>query len=87
VIAGWVKADGSIAAGDGFTVSHPSTGSYIMSFPPGFRCITGTSTMFGGAAWAVVMVLTDRTMQVNVYTPAQALADGQFTFIAVGVQQ
>jgi hypothetical protein len=36
VIRGYVAADGSITAGTGFTVSHPSTGVYTITFSPNF---------------------------------------------------
>ena len=84
IIAGRVNADGSIAAGDGFTVTKTATGTYQVTFAAGFRPIS----MALGASQAMFAVFLPSTTawQVTTYTTGSVLTDIAFQFIAVGVQ-
>lgn len=88
IIAGRVNADGTIAAGDGFTVAKGGTGGYSVTFAPGFRLLTATASSGGGAAASVQCL----GWASNSFTPAPittgaAFVDAPFTFVAAGVQQ
>ena len=87
IIAGRVNADGSIAAGDGFSVQKTATGTYVLKFATGFRLATITATVVGGAGIVSPFSLTETGVQINVYNNAAASLDFAFAFTAVGVQQ
>lgn len=86
VIAGRVNADGSIAAGDGFTVT-PAGGNYTVTLLPGFRLIAASANPAagGGAFTTTLAAFTERSFLVTMVT-AGAAATQPFSFIAVGVQ-
>jgi hypothetical protein len=88
VIAGRVNADGTIAAGDGFTVSKGGTGNYTITFAPGMRltvAVAGGTLAAGG--WAQTAGYSDRAFTVLTYSTANVATDIAFSFIAVGMQQ
>jgi hypothetical protein len=88
VIAGRVNADGTIAAGDGFSVQKTGTGVYVIVFPPGFRVVSGT-TSFGAQIpndTTAVGAFTSSSMSVWPMTGATGI-DAAFSFIAVGIQR
>ena len=88
IIAGRVNADGSIAAGDGFTASLTSTGIFALTFPSTFRLIGVTASSMGGDRVIDVVAVTGNTAQINSYVGNTAALDSQpFLFVAVGVQQ
>jgi hypothetical protein len=82
-----VNADGSIAAGDGFTVVKFATGQYTVTLAPGFRYVSATVTSTTTNQIAALATPTERSFGVNFYTTAAALVDTAFTFTAVGTQQ
>jgi hypothetical protein len=87
IIAGRVNADGTIAAGDGFTSVRNSIGNYTITFAPGFRIISYQATPAAGVPrflYAAPYGASSVTM--GLATAANALADDAFAFIAVGVQ-
>jgi hypothetical protein len=87
VIAGRVNADGSVAAGDGFTVVKTGTGAHTLTFGPGFRFLSVSGQMIGGAGFMAVVSSAERSVNIQMYNTAAAATDLGFTFIAVGVQQ
>jgi len=89
IVAGRVNSDGSIAAGDGFTVQKAGAGSYTVTFPPGFRLISCTANAAGtpNVITAVFDTWTDRSVRVATLNISFSPLDGVFTFAAVGVQQ
>lgn len=88
IIAGRVNADGSIAAGDGFTVVKTATGIYAISLPSGFRLIAATASVWGTSNFfAQTANYAERSFEVRGLTTAAAAQDTTFTFVAVGVQQ
>jgi hypothetical protein len=86
IIAGRVNADGSIAAGDGFTVQKTAVGVYALTFAPGFRVVSLSAVpvlqpVFLGANPAA------SPCTVSALSSAGSPGDFAFTFTAVGVQQ
>lgn len=88
IIAGRVNADGSIAAGDGFTVQKTGTGGYTVTLAAGFRLVAAPTAGAAGGLWvAVTSAFTDRSFVVGTYTTGtNSAADIAFTFIAAGIQ-
>jgi hypothetical protein len=88
IIAGRVNNDGSIAAGDGFTVQLAATGTFVLTFAPGFR-VTGIGTAVWQASTGFIVVdsATAGTVTIKTYTSANVLANFNWSFVAVGVQQ
>jgi len=87
IIAGRVNADGSIAAGDGFTVQKGTTGLYTILLPAGFRTIS--ATVSGNQTNQVAGINPNSATQLSVATffaTTGALVDLAFGFVAVGVQ-
>ena len=87
IIAGRVNADGSIAAGDGFSVQKTGTGTYVITMAPGFRLLSvvTSATIVNQAAAGAVQ--NDRVFNINVFLCSTgALSDQPSCFTAVGVQ-
>jgi hypothetical protein len=89
IIAGRVNADGSIAAGDGFTVQKAATGIYNVFFPSSFRVIAASANRGDAPAGAAASIsLSAQAIAVTMFATNTATnTDLPFTFIAVGVQQ
>lgn len=88
VVGGRVNGDGSINAGDGFSISKTGTGSYNIIFGPGFKLVSlVAANMTASNRWVVTSAYTDRSVQVTVLNSAAAVVDDAFSFIAMGVQQ
>lgn len=90
IIAGRVNADGSIAAGDGFTVVRSSTGSYIVTFSSGFRLIAADVTPASAGGTVVggyALAYTERSVNMQTILGTGAGTDVGLSFIAAGVQQ
>lgn len=90
LVGGRVGGDGSIIAGEGFSVFRSSAGVYVVTITvPDFRLISAVSTAVGGPGWANVHSagITQRTFQVLGYTTAAAASDVLFNFVAIGAQQ
>jgi len=89
IIAGRVNSDGSIAAGDGFTVQKTATGNYVVTITaPGFRVVSVTMsayvtavTAFGGNSAPSATGFVAWTLNT-----AGSAVDGAWGFVAVGVQ-
>jgi hypothetical protein len=88
VIAGRVNADGSIAAGDGFSCRKNGTGRYLLDFAPGFRVVAGTAsalTVTSGLAAALV-VNSGAQAEAWLVNGTNVQVDTAFSFVAVGAQ-
>lgn len=87
VVSGRINADGSIAAGEGFTVIKGTTGVYNISMPSGFRLIAVTTATAAGGNQVVAMdTFTEKSFIVRIYQAASVTAvDSPFTFIATGM--
>lgn len=93
LIAGIVNVDGTISSGSGFTVLHPSTGEYVISFPAGTwnadtsPAITVTPVAFFNVfAVATISPASDGGATITIDESGSAglatPSDGSFTFIA-----
>lgn len=88
IVAGRVNADGSIAAGDGFTVAKAGTGLYDITFGAGFRLLSIVPVVSNGnTRIPSTLNYTERSVRVSLFTTAVAAVDDPFSFTAVGVQQ
>lgn len=88
IIAGRVNADGSIATGDGFTISKTVTGNYVIGLPRGFRPVAATGSTIGGGVSVVFPAPTsDGAITAIPVTTAGVATDNAFHFIIAGVQQ
>jgi hypothetical protein len=89
IIAGRVNADGSIAAGDGFTVQKGAAGLYTITFAGGFRLVSLTATaMTGTFHIGSLSGFTERSVSLTMFVSTTGAAtDAQFSFTATGTQQ
>lgn len=85
IIAGRVNADGTIAAGDGFTVQKTGTGQYVLAFG-NFRLIATVASVLNATGDADPNAHAANTVIINTFTLAAAAQDLPFSFIAVGTQ-
>lgn len=88
IIAGRVNADGSIAAGDGFTVSLTGA-NYTVTFMSGFRLISCPANAV--TTTRVIANTASYTERSCIVTTIDASTGSgiatAFSFVAVGVQQ
>lgn len=88
-VAGTVYTDGStITASGDFTVSHPGTGLYNITFDRAIcACAATLDDADGGgvALGSVTVVVTDlgTVVSFKTFNPANALANRAFSFVAV----
>jgi hypothetical protein len=87
IIAGRVNADGSIAAGDGFTVAKGTTGNYVVTLTSGFRIVSVTISSLDGTKYVVPFSIAERTFNVSSATYVGAVSDTAFSLTVIGVQQ
>jgi hypothetical protein len=89
VVAGRVNADGSIAAGDGFTVVKGTAGNYTVTFVGGFRLMAVTTSTTSGSGYLVApsAITASGFAAFNFNSSTLVAADVGFSFIAAGVQQ
>jgi hypothetical protein len=80
VTAGRVNADGTPAAGSGFTSRKLGAGNCVVSFPPGFRLTSATVTVGGGTAAMAAYGFTADAFQ----TLTAGSVDQPFSFLATG---
>jgi hypothetical protein len=90
IVRGVISLDGAVLNGSGFTVSHPVTGKYQITFTPAFAglpAITATVKETNGASEALPML--EFAASSGVLLEVYARSDGSFVnrdvqFIAVG---
>lgn len=88
IIAGRVNADGSIAAGDGFSSVNTGAGLYNLTFPSNFRLVEIVANYRGGGfAYTQVSSISAAGVITVATGNASAVATNlAFSFIAVGAQ-
>lgn len=88
VIAGLVNPDGSIYAGEGFSVFNTAAGKWNLTFPPSFRVVSVTVTIAADAlAFAVASgIIGGNTFQIRLYNSGGAALAQPWNFIAAGVR-
>lgn len=84
-------ATGAITAGTGFTVTHPSTGSYVITLPsPTFSAapvVVGTVIQSSGSSRILsISSVTSTGFGVQTTSDAGVGVDQNFNFIAVGMK-
>lgn len=91
-IRGHVNADGTVAAGSGFTASKTATGSYTVTFSSAFAaapvCVASVARTGAAIAGRVIHVLNAATGSVDIRTRSVSPddpIDSEFTFIAIAV--
>jgi H-type lectin domain len=89
VIRGTVNAAGALSAGEGFSVSRPSTGVYSITFSTSFSdtpvIIGGLSTLSGvGVFIADVTAVSNTGFTMVMYNSSSAAVNQSFSFIAMG---
>jgi len=95
-IYGNINEDGTIYSGTGFTVSHPGTGRYIITFTPPFSAVPsvtsspGQQTGVGLGGWANLgntipgfPTVNNVEIQIRTYF-SHGLFNCPFSFIAIG---
>jgi hypothetical protein len=89
LIAGRVNSDGSIAAGDGFTVTRVSVGQYSLTFALGFRLVAIGGVLGLNADHPFYYsVISERSINIiSTGSIGGAAVDSGFSFIVAGVQQ
>lgn len=86
-IRGSISTSGAITAGTGFTVSHPATGTYTISFTSAFAStptIIACTSNTNNAKTAVVNGPTTFAVQILVYNSSGVATDGGVYFTAIG---
>lgn len=95
IVRGTVEFDGSILQGEGFTVSGPSGGVYVITFvgsvpftsPPSVVVSLGTSAsaVTAGDTIFCQTPITTSTVNVQIENISSAAIDRRFNFIAIGL--
>jgi hypothetical protein len=82
IIRGLVQSNGTIASGEGFTLTHVGTGNWNINFSTAF----GDFPVIVGSTVGFFIVATNGTTgaNINTYNTSTTLADLQFNFIAIG---
>lgn len=86
VVAGRINANGTIAAGTGFTITRPSTGNYNITITiPGFVLLAPIAVLSSSVNNpSVVTTYTSSTVfAVGTFVPG-VMTDMAFSFVAYG---
>lgn len=88
IIAGRIAADGSIQAGDGFTVVKSATGTYVLTFP-NFRLISCNGNVSGGGVTVIASSYGANTVTLTSLNTSGVGTDpsSSLSFTAFGNQQ
>jgi hypothetical protein len=88
VLRGMIQSTGTVLAGLGWTVTHPSTGEYIVRFGTPFSSVPTITASVGNAGFSIIPNTTasTATTQVTFFTRRidGLLADSSISFIAAG---
>jgi len=87
IMRGVVSADGSIASGEGFTVTYVSTGVYAISYTEAFLdlpAVVATSSGGGTPYWATYASSTASGVTIYINRFDNTAHDTEFAFIASG---
>lgn len=91
VMRGIVNSAGTVLFGEGFTVAHPSTGTYTISFTSAFGdtpAVNITPRNTAGAVQNNAVLGAQSTIAFNmfIFNIAGTLIDADFNFMAIGVR-
>jgi hypothetical protein len=89
IVRGTIRDDGiavTIFAGTGFSVAHPATGAYTITFDPPFGGVPSfTATGYSTIARAdTVNSITANQVKVSLISPLGSSVNDSFSFIAIG---
>lgn len=88
IVRGIINASGGIDSGEGFTVNHPSTGVYDLTFTNNFADAPAVvATIFDPAAVYLVIVTATGVAGCSFKTvtvPGNVNGDAKFSFVAIG---
>jgi hypothetical protein len=90
VVAGEVNSDGSVIRGSGFTVAHPRSGTYRLTFDTNqFICpVIVVSSETGPSSASVDKSSCRKPFHVLIWDPIDnRFEDGRFRFIATDTEQ
>lgn len=87
IISGRVNADGTIASGSGFTVYKSNTGTYRLTFDPGFRVNAVLTQLLsqGNTHLAHTYSYSENGCGVVVFNTAGTVLDWGWVFIATSL--
>lgn len=91
VVRGIVDSSGSIAAGEGFSVSHTSTGIYTITYTTPFitdspAVVVTPYQLTGNAKFAVTSTLSQTLFTVIIREFSGSTEDNTFSFVAIGIR-
>ncbi|HZV34080.1 MAG TPA: hypothetical protein VFB72_05840 [Verrucomicrobiae bacterium] len=89
IVRGGVFLTGTNNGGEGFSVSRAGTGSYTVTFNPGFSdtpMATASPLVASPLTIITANALSDSQVQFLSYTPGGVATDASFSFIAIGAQ-
>lgn len=83
-VRGKVNADGTIAQGSGFSVSHPGTGRYVITFSTAFATapVVVASPLSGQIFPRIAVDSSTTSVEINMLNTGNSLTDVAFHFIA-----
>jgi hypothetical protein len=85
-ITGTINADGTIAGGTGFTVSHDSTGQYTLHYQGLKALLSVNFSVLGLVGYAAMATgLRPDLSTYKVVNSAAAQVDGACMFVAIGL--
>lgn len=90
VIGGRVNGDGTIAAGDNFSIRRQSAGVYLVTLPMGFEVYAASvNPWVAASAFFAATDFVDNTFIARsfAWNTANTAGDCPFVFTAVGVQR
>jgi len=86
IIRGRINSNGSILFGTGFTVTHPTTGQYTVTFSPSYSD-TPALTVTADSAAAVIATYTSvgpTSAGIRIWNTAGTGIDNVYSFVAIG---
>jgi len=87
IISGRMNADGTIAAGDGFTCVKGAAGNYTLRFPPNFIVVACCVTVVSITGNLVVATPSGNQVTIQLWSNSAVATDMVFSFIATGPQR
>lgn len=87
MIRGRVSAAASITAGEGFSVAHPSTGTYDITYTQAFSdaaVVTAVAGSTAGSVYTRVPVGNSTTSRIQIFDITETAMDAEFYFSAIG---
>jgi hypothetical protein len=85
MVRGTIQITGTVFAGTGWTISHPATGSYVVTFSTPFASLPTITQSPGTAGFSVVQSsISNSAVTFTTRNASGVNADTSITFVAVG---